>query len=251
MNGNSPGYPRSRPYVEIDVVRRVQRLRLDARDRREQLVVALGSAVVCALAPGPDRAGRLAVLDPRHRAHCRQRLRLHLWRGLIVTPGDGSPRWGSRIEGGETPRSARAARWRTRRRRARRSVEGGECGWPRLLDGRRRERRLHVCGAPGDPSRPRCPSDDLGRPRARGSRRSRRRLGRRRRAWAGRERREPLAPGRARRDAGHGDVRLRRGRASGPRSEVHPHRGGRAGRLEPEPRDPRDVAHARSAGACG
>ncbi len=53
--------------VDLGVVRRVQRLGLDAGDRREELVCALGSALVDGLAPVRNRAGGLAILGLRHR----------------------------------------------------------------------------------------------------------------------------------------------------------------------------------------
>ena len=70
--------------VEIDVLRPVERLGLDSGDRREELVVPLGCGRERSFAPGPEcvtgRAGSLAVLDPRHRPHCRQRLGIRLTR---------------------------------------------------------------------------------------------------------------------------------------------------------------------------
>ncbi len=57
--------------VELAVVRGVDRLGLDTRDRREELVGALGRAFVDLLAPGGDRAGGVAIFGRRHGAHCR------------------------------------------------------------------------------------------------------------------------------------------------------------------------------------
>ncbi len=54
--------------VDVDVFGRRERLRLDPRDRREELVGALRRALVDVRAPGVERLGRAAVLGRRHRA---------------------------------------------------------------------------------------------------------------------------------------------------------------------------------------
>ena len=53
--------------VRLDHFGRVQRLVLDAGDGGEELLRALGSALVDVLAPGVDRVGRAAILGRRHR----------------------------------------------------------------------------------------------------------------------------------------------------------------------------------------
>jgi hypothetical protein len=53
--------------VDLGVLGRVERLVLDTRDRGEELVGALGRAVVHLRAPRSDRVGRAAVLGRRHR----------------------------------------------------------------------------------------------------------------------------------------------------------------------------------------
>src|SRR5581483_3948380 len=68
------------PVVDRDVVRRVQRLQLDPRDRREQLVLALRRPAVPLPAPLGGRIELAPILGRRHAMDSRGRGARYRWR---------------------------------------------------------------------------------------------------------------------------------------------------------------------------